>query len=273
MATEIDTEAYPPGELIREELEARGWSQQDLADAMGKSHVLVSEIVHAKRSITRDTALALAAAFGTSAELWLNLDARYRLDLATPKPGNDPALRAKLYAKLPIRKMVKRGWLRETKDLADLEQQVLAFVERPSLDDEFAFDHAARKSGTYRTTKPEQAAWLCRARQLSRLVTVRSQWRAARLDDLITELRRLILSPPALRELPRVLAEFGIRLVVVERLPAMSMDGATFWLSGTEPVIALACTHDRIDNADWRISATEWRLSFPKYGLSGSHRC
>lgn len=79
MPAEFEVEPYPPGQLIREELEARGWSQQDLAQVMGKNHALLSEIVNTKRAITPETAQALADAFGTSPELWLNLDANYRL--------------------------------------------------------------------------------------------------------------------------------------------------------------------------------------------------
>lgn len=84
MGTEADIETYPPGELIREEMDERGWSQQDLASVMGTSQVTVSQLLNAKRSVTPRTAHALAAAFGTSAELWLNLDAQYRLGIAKP---------------------------------------------------------------------------------------------------------------------------------------------------------------------------------------------
>jgi len=249
MGTEVDTEAYPPGELIREELEARGWSQQDLADRMGKSHVLVSEVVNAKRSITLDTALALATAFGTSAELWVNLNAQHQLAVAKPKKANASApLRNRLYSKAPVRDMIKRGWIREDKDLEILKKRVLAFTEQSSLDGEWEFDHAARKSGAYGITTPKQFAWLCRARHLARTVTVARQWRANQLDELVAELQRLILSAPALQQLPRVLSDFGIRFVVVERLPGMKMDGATFWIEDG-PVIAVSLTFNRIDNA------------------------
>lgn len=239
----------PPGDLVAEELEARGWSQQTLAEVMGTSPTLVSEVVNAKRAITPDTAALIALAFGTSTEVWLGLEARYQASLAKPKKGEDAGRRAKLYAKAPLRAMIKRGWIGETKDLTRLEKQLLAFLEQGSLDEESVFDHAARKSGAYGVTTREQFAWLCRARHLARLLTVQSQWRPSRVSDLVSELRRLILSPPALQEMPRVLSEFGVRLVVVERLPGMKMQGATFWLSGTEPVIALSLTFDRIDNA------------------------
>ncbi len=72
-------EAFPPGEYIKDEMTARGWSQRQLAEALGRSEPKVSEIINGKRAITTRTANELAAAFGTSAEVWLNLETRWRL--------------------------------------------------------------------------------------------------------------------------------------------------------------------------------------------------
>ena len=47
----------------------------------------VYDIVKGKRAITADTALRLAKALGTSAELWLNLQAHYDLDVARDSVG------------------------------------------------------------------------------------------------------------------------------------------------------------------------------------------
>jgi HTH-type transcriptional regulator / antitoxin HigA len=241
----------PPGRLIARELKARGWDQQTLAEVMGVSTALVSEVINARRPITQDTATLLGAAFGTDAAVWRGLDMRYRASLPQePKRAAAADRRRKLFAKVPVRAMIRRGWLPDTKEVAELERAVLAFTELNSLDDPLVVPHAARRIGPPRPPKPEQAAWLCRARQLARLVTLPRRWRHGRVDELVGELRRLILSPPALREVPHILADFGIRFVALERLPGMSMAGATFWINeGTEPVIALSFTHDRIDNA------------------------
>ena len=75
-------EVFPPGEFIREKLEARGWTQNDLAEILGRPLAAVNQILQGKRAITPRTARELAAAFGTSAELWLNLETAYRLSLA-----------------------------------------------------------------------------------------------------------------------------------------------------------------------------------------------
>lgn len=64
-----------PGEIITIELEARDWSQQDLARMMGRSLQSVGAIVDGTTPITPETALELAKAFGTSAEIWTNLAA------------------------------------------------------------------------------------------------------------------------------------------------------------------------------------------------------
>ena len=71
-----------PGEILSMELEARGWSQRQFARIIDKPHQSVNEILLAKKQIMPETALRIAAALGTSADLWINLEADYRLSLA-----------------------------------------------------------------------------------------------------------------------------------------------------------------------------------------------
>jgi addiction module HigA family antidote len=68
-----------PGRILTRELEARGWTQKDLAGIMGRPTQAINKIVKGTKQITPETALELAEAFGTSAELWTNLEAQYRL--------------------------------------------------------------------------------------------------------------------------------------------------------------------------------------------------
>jgi addiction module HigA family antidote len=71
--------AIAPGRILTRELEARGWTQKDLAGIMGRPTQTINEIVKGTKQITPETVLELAEAFGTSAELWTNLEAQYRL--------------------------------------------------------------------------------------------------------------------------------------------------------------------------------------------------
>ena len=74
--------AIHPGETLKEELEARGWTQSYLAEKIGRPVQLINMIVNERKGISEDTALDFAEAFGTSAEFWINLDVQYRLTRA-----------------------------------------------------------------------------------------------------------------------------------------------------------------------------------------------
>jgi HTH-type transcriptional regulator/antitoxin HigA len=87
MTTErVPAEVFPPGEFLRDELEARGWTQTEFAEILGRPLRLVNEILAGKRGITRRTAREIAAALDTTPELWLNLETAYRLSRAEPVP-------------------------------------------------------------------------------------------------------------------------------------------------------------------------------------------
>ncbi len=77
--------AVAPGHFIRQELQARGWSQESLAAKMGRPYQTVNGIINGHKRITAETAIELGDAFGTSAILWLNLDSAYQLYKASQK--------------------------------------------------------------------------------------------------------------------------------------------------------------------------------------------
>ena len=74
--------AIPPGGVLTQELEARGMTQRDLAEAMGRSSQAVSAIVRGAKAIDAKTAIELEDALGIAASFWLRLEAQYRLALA-----------------------------------------------------------------------------------------------------------------------------------------------------------------------------------------------
>jgi addiction module HigA family antidote len=78
-----------PGEVLLEEfLEPMRISQYRLAKDISVPPRRINEIVHGERSITADTALRLARYFGTSERFWLNLQARYDLEVEKDRLGD-----------------------------------------------------------------------------------------------------------------------------------------------------------------------------------------
>jgi addiction module HigA family antidote len=72
-----------PGEVLLEDfMKPLGLSRYRVAKDMGVPTLRISQIVRGQRSITADTALRLARYFGTSAAVWVRLQARYDLEMA-----------------------------------------------------------------------------------------------------------------------------------------------------------------------------------------------
>jgi addiction module HigA family antidote len=68
-----------PGEILKDELEARGLSAHALSIALRLPASRISQIVRGQRGISPETALRLARYFGGSAAIWLRLQATYDL--------------------------------------------------------------------------------------------------------------------------------------------------------------------------------------------------
>ena len=81
-----------PGELLRDELEERKISLNGLALSLRVPMNRISAIVNGKRSITAGTALRFARYFGTSAQMWMNLQTAYDLEVAEQEVGPRIAL-------------------------------------------------------------------------------------------------------------------------------------------------------------------------------------
>ncbi|MBI2909414.1 MAG: HigA family addiction module antidote protein [Chloroflexi bacterium] len=74
------------GEVLLEDfIKPLGLSRYRVAKDIGVPTLRISQIVRGQRSITADTALRLARYFGTSAAVWLRLQARYDLEVAEAK--------------------------------------------------------------------------------------------------------------------------------------------------------------------------------------------
>lgn len=236
-------EAFPPGEFIMEELGARNWSQLELSEIIGRHPKVINDIILRKRSITPEIANALGEAFDTSPQYWMNLESVYQLWLAK---GTDNVIsrRAKLYQIAPIKEMVRRHWIEPSENIEVLEKRVKRFFEMNNLDEPIHFHHAARR-GTQEII-PSQKAWLFRAKQLAYAVHAKT-FSDQSFKNGLTQLKKLLVSTVEVRHVPRILAEAGIRFIILEHLPQSRIDGVTFWLNEKSPVMVLSLRFDRID--------------------------
>lgn len=241
----------PPGFFIKEELDARGWTQADLAFVLEMPPQQLNPILSGKHAITAQMAVALEDALGMPAEFFSNLQKQY--DLANVGPGS-PAIqkRSMWQGTYPLREMIARGWVEDT-DAELLDAQMMRFLEVKRLADvphlgehARATAHAAKKSSDEEAT-PEQLAWLHRVRQMARYVKV-APYSADRLLAATHRMAALRTSPEDAIAACNMLSDAGVRFVVVETLPRAKIDGVCTWLSDDEPVIAISNRFDRLDN-------------------------
>ncbi|MCF6322974.1 MAG: hypothetical protein L3J89_01400 [Gammaproteobacteria bacterium] len=233
-----------PGSFIREELEAREWSQIDLAYILGCTVQSVNLLVNEKKGISPDMAKSLGMAFSVSPEFLNNLQKIYELSRAD-EPSKEIEKRAKLQ-RYPLKLMSSRGWIEETDDVCLMEAQLSRFFEVESIDETPQLAHAA-KATLYSEMPVEQLVWLFRVRQIAKEIVV-PEYSKKSVLNLVEKLKNLRNEPEQIRHVPRLLAECGIRFAVVEALPKSKIDGVCFWLDESSPVVGMTTLHDRIDN-------------------------
>jgi HTH-type transcriptional regulator/antitoxin HigA len=251
MAPEL-VEAFPPGDVLTEELEARHWSQSDFAQILGRPAQFVSEIIAGKKEITRESAAQIGAALGTGPEYWLNLQNSYLLwsqsqNDATRRDLDDVKLRARMNQLAPVSLLLKRGIL-TGQSLAEQEKELVDLFQIAHIEDTPRFLAAARRSNRDEEPTPTQKAWLACARKHAQDLQV-SEYDPAGLTKLAEGLSRLVSDPEKFATLPKEFAAVGVCLVYVEAFPGSKLNGASFLLDGDarQPVIALSGRGKRLD--------------------------
>jgi HTH-type transcriptional regulator / antitoxin HigA len=243
-------EAFPAGEFLADELEARGWTQAEFAAILDRPAQFVSEIISGKKEITRESAAQIGAALGTSAEMWLSLQDKYFLwrqnqDTKAQSNLDDVRRRARLNEKGPIA-LLKRAGVLTGKTLNELEDEVLRFFELKSLDEEPRLTVAAKRSNHGESLTTLQTSWLYMVRKAARHKTPKATYSLKALKAIGAALPRVARTPADFANLPEMLSDAGVRLVYVPGLPGAKVDGCAMIVDNIR-VIGLSGRGKRLD--------------------------
>lgn len=241
----------PPGRILKRELEARGWTQKDLAEIMERPHQTINGIVNGNKQITPETALGLAEALGTSAELWTTLESKYRLylakkDSAQSSDDSNIARKSRLYSFAPISEMTKRGWLSTADTIDEMEEQVCRFFNISHLQETPQLAVSCRQAENRTPETSAQMAWAKRVENIAREQAV-SEFDRERLKAAVPEILSYASAPEGVELVAEKLRSLGVHFAILPQLSKTFLDGAAFYLEG-RPVIALTLRYDRIDN-------------------------
>jgi HTH-type transcriptional regulator / antitoxin HigA len=242
-------EVFPAGEHLADELAARGWTQAEFAEILGRPAQFVSEITSGKKEITRESAAQIGAALGTSAEMWLNLQDSYYLwkqsrDQASQDALGEVRLRARLNDLAPISVLRKRGIVTATTTAGQVEE-VKRLFKLSNIMDEPELAVAARRGNDAEPLTPTQKAWLAYVERALPAIPA-APYAEKDVVLLAEQVSRMVRDPSGFALLPAAFSEVGVRLVYVEAFPSSKLSGASFMLD-SGPVIALSGLRHRLD--------------------------
>lgn len=245
--------AVPPGETLSEAIEAIGMTQADLAARTGRTMKTINEIIKGKAPIRPETALQLERVLGTPASFWNNRERNYREALA--RLGENERLKGQVrwLTELPVRAMIKLGWVRPFKDKVRQLQEILNFfgVASPGQWQELwgGKEVAFRKSPAFQSNPGAVAAWL-RKGEVDATRLRCAPYDESKFRTALSRIRALTVEPPEIfqSELIRLCAEAGVAVVFTPELPGTRVSGATRWLSPERAMIQLSLRYKTNDH-------------------------
>ncbi len=242
----------PPGETLRETLEALGMSQAELAERMGRPKKTINEIIKGKAALTPDTALQLERVLGISSGFWNNRDNHYREYQAKRQEGERLRHKVGWLDEMPVRDMIKLGWFAPRPDKVGQLQEMLNFfgVASPEVwkriwcGPKIAF----RRSHAFRNDPGLLAGWL-RIGEIQARGLECGQYDSVRFSASLVKIRKLTLKPPGgyRLELTRLCAEAGVALVILPEPPRLSISGATRWLTPFKALMQISLRYTTDD--------------------------
>ena len=245
--------AIPPGETLLDTIEALGMSQAELSERTGRPKKTINEIIKGKAPITPDTALQLERVLGVSAAFWNNLEKNYRETLARLSEQERLKEQIAWLSELPVKALVKLGWIRSFKEKVHQLQEVLNYfgVASPECWREMwlGAQVAYRTSQAFESDPGAVSAWLRKGELVAREIACKpydeSTFRAA-----LKAIRSITVKPPEefQHEVVRLCADAGVAVAFVPELPKMRTSGATWWLSPTKAVILLSLRYKSDDH-------------------------
>ena len=117
----------PPGDTLRETLEAKGLSQTDLSLRTGMAKKTINQIVNGVASISYETAEKFELVTGVPAAFWNRRELRYREELARREELHKLQCDVKWLKEVPVKVLVERGFVEGTSDKVDMVRRMLKF--------------------------------------------------------------------------------------------------------------------------------------------------
>jgi HTH-type transcriptional regulator / antitoxin HigA len=243
---------FGPGYFIKEQMDIRGWVQEELAEVLSLSTKHLNSILLDKQPLSIENARKLASAFKTSPHYWLNLDTDYRLWQKQEAKEHTSQVEDKsmIFSRMPIRDMIKKNWIKKPKDTDELIKEVKGFLGLKTLNFESLDKCLAplcKKSEAFNQFNASYAAtWFHMAKKYSNNFTT-TNYDKESLTSLYEQIAMYSNQKAGVKSFVNDLTDCGVKFFVLPHLEKTYLDGAAF-LSEETPVIVFTARYKRIDN-------------------------
>ncbi|WP_037025255.1 ImmA/IrrE family metallo-endopeptidase [Cupriavidus sp. GA3-3] len=243
--------AVPPGQTIRDLMVASHLSTDELAQSIDLSPDGLDCLLEGTLPLTEPVAERLASVFGATASFWLCREAQYRAKLQVDNvaPDHTDEHHLQWMKGLPVKDMMRFGWLEESASPGEQLQKCLEFFGVPSLEawnvsyGEVNEGVAFRTSETYPASALATAAWLRQGELLSSKQLHSSEWNPQLFRKALSEARTLTLIPDPSEFVPKLqtlCAAAGVSVVVVRAPTGCRASGATYFMEPSKAVLMLS---------------------------------
>ena len=245
--------AVVPGELLEEILQSRGMQKVDLAERCGLSAKQMSLIISGKAPITPETAINFERALGISANIWNNLEAKFRLHRARKLDYDELSKHESWLDRFPLKALENRGIIDKDYNKPKRVAQLLDFFGVGSVTTwQERYEQLKvpfRRSPAFQSSLEAVVAWL-RIGELKAAKIDCNSYDKYKFDAALDKIRRLSCEEPAVfePEMKKLCANSGVAIVFVGELPGTHLSGATRWLQSDKAMIELSLRYKTDDH-------------------------
>lgn len=234
--------AIPPGDTIKDMLDAEEMSQKELALRINMSEKHLSHILNGQSPITLETALKLEKIFGGSADFWITLENKYQEDKARvqeSKQFQDEILIAKSF--ICYKELANIDFVETTNNWEEKTKNLLRFFKVSSLRNVASlYPEVSFRNAKNDLNQQSLLAWL-RCGDLEAQNLELKKYSKSQLKSLIPVFKQLTSCPKNFaKELQSLCAQVGVAVVFVPYFKNTKVNGATRWIKKKKnPLIQL----------------------------------
>lgn len=245
--------AVAPGEILEETLLSRRIQKADLAERCGLSAKQMSLIISGKALVTPETAINFERALGVSANIWNNLEAKFRLHQARKHDYEELSKHEDWLQRFPVSELECRGIIGKDDNTSVRVAQLLDFFGVGSVtawqERYERIQVAFRRSPAFKSSLESVVAWL-RIGELKAAEIDCVPYDKSKFDSALNEIRQLSCEDPDVFEprMKELCASSGVALVFVGELSGTHLSGATRWLQSDKAMIELSLRYKTNDH-------------------------